>query len=154
MNQFNHTQRQWLAKFVQRFRESLFASEMFILNEGLPNERLLQRLPLTSNTWNSFFIGAQDHFSREEMYPGKNWKLALRLLKATPGFCEHPAVFLPPCRQQYTIYSTNCFHGMVLNLNWALVDANGWKMAKQTKYPFSGLIKGSVYNPGSVSKLS
>lgn len=50
MNQFNHIQRQQLAKLVQQFRESLLASETFILNEGLPYDRLSQRLLLSPNT--------------------------------------------------------------------------------------------------------
>lgn len=68
-------------------------------------------------------------------------------------FCEHPAVFLHLCRQQCTIYSNSCFLETVLNLHWALLAANWWQVAKQTKYLFSGLIKKSVYNPGSVTKL-
>lgn len=79
----------------------------------------------------------------------KNWKLILRLLKATCFFCEHPAVFLHPCRQQ----CNSCFLEMVLNLHWALLAANWWQVAKQTQSLFSGLIKRSAYNPGSVIKL-
>lgn len=154
MNQFKHRQKQWLAKFVQQFRESFLASEMFILNKGLPYERFSETPPQPKYMKLSFFIGTQDHFSREEMYPAKKRKLVLRLLKATPIFCQHPAVFLPPCRQQYIIYNTNCFLEMVLNLHWALVAANWWEVAKQTKYPLSELIKGSIYNSGSVTKLS
>lgn len=64
-------------------------------------------------------------------------------------FCEHPAVFLNPCRQQ----CNSCFLEMVLNLHWALLAANWRQVANQTKYLFPGLIKRSVYNPGSVTKL-
>lgn len=56
-------------------------------------------------------------------------------------------------RQQCTIYSNSCFLEKVLKLHWALLAANWWEVAKQTKYLFLRLIKRSLYNPGSVTKL-
>lgn len=154
MNQFNHRQKQRLVKFVKQFREFFLASEVFILNKGLPYERLSQRLLLAPSTWNSAFsIGTQNHFSKEEMYPGKNWKLVLRLLKATPVFCEHHQYFSLPADSSTPSTPPTVFLETALNLHWALVAANWWDVAKQTKYPFSRLINENVYNSGSVTKI-
>lgn len=57
-------------------------------------------------------------------------------------FCEHPAVFLHPCRQQHTIYSNSCFLEIVLNLHWALVAEIDEKWQNKLSISFQGLLKG------------
>lgn len=61
MNQFNHRQKQWLAKFIQQFRESVLASETFIPNTSL--QKAFTEIPLHPKYIQlSFFIGTLRSF--------------------------------------------------------------------------------------------
>lgn len=141
MNQFNHRQKQWLAKFIQQFRESVLTSETFIPNTSL--QKAFTEIPLHPKYIQlSFFIGTLRSFLWRT-YPGKkteNWFWDYRKQHV---FCEHPAVH--HLEQQLFPWD-----GLKSALSFASCKL---MRSGKTEYLFSGLIKRSVYNAGSVTKL-
>lgn len=145
MNQFNHRQKPWLAKFVQRFREFFLALEMFILNKGLHQERLSQRLLLTPKTGNTAFSWELKNISLEKKCALENWKLVLRPLEVTPVFLWAPSSISVSLQTAAHHLQHQLFLWDSLKSVPSFGSCKLMGSSKMNQIYFSGLVEGSIY---------